>query len=1220
MLEKNIPMIEAVAEVLSDTKEQLELEIAKGSQEIEQIKDAIKGFDELVAAKSIELESVIKQEGEKSALEITAVIEQTKEEFERKIDEVSKSLDDTLVAIDMVSSQSNNIAESIEKSIQEVKQAQSADFEQLSKDLSSEVEKRLGELTNGVDGADGSDGKDGVDGRDRPLIEAMVVESGDKIDKNTVVAHKGGLFISTRKANGTPNDDPAGFNCVLNGISDVTFTNIDERKTKMLVDMADGLQVEHIIDTHSPVFKGPFKKDVTYEINDIVIKDKKTLIKVSDEGEGEWKMFVFAEKGEKGDTGAGIQGEAGVGISDIFAEGSNILFEMTDGTVKAIGLELPDLDDDFDGAKIKAFAGEWDNGETYNAGDVVRSENGLWLALDSTTEFPSAKSSSWINMIYAGGSGGSGGGGGEQGPAGPQGPAGKDGKSAYRIAVENGFIGTEAQWLASLEGADGVAGADGKDGVDGQSAYEIAVAGGFVGTEEQWIASLEGADGKSAYEIAVAEGFVGTEAEWIASLKGEQGEQGIGLRYVGRVATAADLDAIASPVHGDIYIAEDTGNAHVWNSVSSSWDDAGPIVGEKGETGNTGETGPEGPTGVSADANNGAYLGTDNLVFVPKADGKYLPLAGGQMTGVIATPTAGGTAMTFPSGYSMFTANGGVSFRSGAVDLMAFNSSAIYAYKTIVTPSTGTGIQFGSGGADIRRGANANEMEIWAGGAKKATFSSTAFTYAVPNILSADPTVPLEAATKQYVDSKFAGGGYTLPAATTTTLGGVKVGTGLSVAADGTLTAAGAYLPLAGGTMTGMITMPATAAGEMVQRFGNTAPTYWIKSYLDKLEYGRATTGFLTIEDTKITSKAPILLPLAAPTLNEQAANKKYVDDQISASGSSYTLPPAAATTLGGVFAKTAPTGSYVTGIDATGTPTFGAPTIPPAYTLPVATETVLGGIKVGTKSANQYVNGVAADGTLQWGTVSSTGAPLRMPPTDVNSFNGVDSYWYMDSNGSVRLQMPASTTGILITSDGRQTFQKAPICNTAPTEPKHLANKEYVDAQVAAGGGSTNSLPLAGGTMTGTITLPTTIQSLLWGTSTYNMFGASGGVAIRFGTTNIVNFTATSATYTQKITTAGTGIGIEFGSSGAYLSKVGTGIGVYGNGSAGQLWTFDVAAHTSKVPVVLPADPTTDLQAATKKYVDSKVAAQAQIVSIPSTATEPDANLYPNGTLLVTY
>ncbi len=42
------------------------------------------------------------------------------------------------------------------------------------------------------------------------------------------------------------------------------------------------------------------------------------------------------------------------------------------------------------------------------------------------------------------------------------------GKSAYEIAVDNGFIGTEAEWLASLHGKDGT---NGKDGVDGKDGY-----------------------------------------------------------------------------------------------------------------------------------------------------------------------------------------------------------------------------------------------------------------------------------------------------------------------------------------------------------------------------------------------------------------------------------------------------------------------------------------------------------------------------------------------------------------------------------------------------------------------------------------------------------------------------------------------------------------------------------------------------------------------------
>lgn len=41
------------------------------------------------------------------------------------------------------------------------------------------------------------------------------------------------------------------------------------------------------------------------------------------------------------------------------------------------------------------------------------------------------------------------------GPGSGTGEPGQDGKSAYEIAVENGFEGTEEEWLSSLQGEDG---------------------------------------------------------------------------------------------------------------------------------------------------------------------------------------------------------------------------------------------------------------------------------------------------------------------------------------------------------------------------------------------------------------------------------------------------------------------------------------------------------------------------------------------------------------------------------------------------------------------------------------------------------------------------------------------------------------------------------------------------------------------------------------------
>lgn len=47
------------------------------------------------------------------------------------------------------------------------------------------------------------------------------------------------------------------------------------------------------------------------------------------------------------------------------------------------------------------------------------------------------------------------------------GPKGDDGKSAYEIAVEKGFIGTEEEWLSSLIGPQGPQGPQGEIGPQG---------------------------------------------------------------------------------------------------------------------------------------------------------------------------------------------------------------------------------------------------------------------------------------------------------------------------------------------------------------------------------------------------------------------------------------------------------------------------------------------------------------------------------------------------------------------------------------------------------------------------------------------------------------------------------------------------------------------------------------------------------------------------------
>ncbi len=58
------------------------------------------------------------------------------------------------------------------------------------------------------------------------------------------------------------------------------------------------------------------------------------------------------------------------------------------------------------------------------------------------------------------------------------------------------------------DGNDGLDGVDGTDGIDGASAYEVAVANGFVGTEAQWLASLKGDDASFYEYIAPTENYI----------------------------------------------------------------------------------------------------------------------------------------------------------------------------------------------------------------------------------------------------------------------------------------------------------------------------------------------------------------------------------------------------------------------------------------------------------------------------------------------------------------------------------------------------------------------------------------------------------------------------------------------------------------------------------------------------------------------------------------
>lgn len=121
------------------------------------------------------------------------------------------------------------------------------------------------------------------------------------------------------------------------------------------------------------------------------------------------------------------------------------------------------------------------------------------------------------------------------------GSSGADGKDGVGIAsVETtGSSASGGVNVVTITLTDGTSSKfnvrNGYDGAAGKSAYEVAVDEGFDGTEADWLESLRGKpgsrggigpEGKSAYEIAVKEGFEGDELEWLDSLKGAPGQSG----------------------------------------------------------------------------------------------------------------------------------------------------------------------------------------------------------------------------------------------------------------------------------------------------------------------------------------------------------------------------------------------------------------------------------------------------------------------------------------------------------------------------------------------------------------------------------------------------------------------------------------------------------------------------------------------------------------------
>jgi hypothetical protein len=242
-----------------------------------------------------------------------------------------------------------------------------------------------------------------------------------------------------------------------------------------------------------------------------------------------------------------------------------------------------------------------------------------------------------------------------------------------------------------------------------------------------------------------------------------------------------------------------------------------------------------------------------------------------------------------------------------------------------------------------------------------------------------------------------AGGAYSLPAATVSTLGGVKVGTNLSVSVDGTLSASAGgsgawgditgkpttFAPIAHATSHGSLGGdPVTLAVSQVtglqaaldgkQSIGSYAP-------LVHTHTASAITDF----STAVAAAIPASVVVTTDSrLSDSRSPTSHAASHAAGGADAVTLTMAQVTGLQTAIDAKAATSSLAT-VATTGAyaDLSGKPTIPGAYSLPTASDSVLGGIKIGSGLAIDAggvvtASGGSADALLGGNYLASLHAP----------------------------------------------------------------------------------------------------------------------------------------------------------------------------------------------------------------------------------------------------
>lgn len=212
---------------------------------------------------------------------------------------------------------------------------------------------------------------------------------------------------------------------------------------------------------------------------------------------------------------------------------------------------------------------------------------------------------------------------------------GKDGKSAYQIAVDKGFKGSEDEWLASLQGEDGKDGQNGIDGKDGKNG--ISVQHRWQGTT----LTITSESGTSSAELKGEKGDKGDKgekgdtgaqgAQGVQGVKGDKGEGfSISKTYPSVSAMQQGLSTDGVPLNGFVLIntgnVNDEDNAKLFVKLQNGYSyltDLSGSQGIKGEKGEQGIQGIQGERGEKGDNGADGYTpikGTDYFTDADKAE------------------------------------------------------------------------------------------------------------------------------------------------------------------------------------------------------------------------------------------------------------------------------------------------------------------------------------------------------------------------------------------------------------------------------------------------------------------------------------------------------------------------------------------------------------------------------------------------------------------------